>query len=124
MLKRGRQPRLECSSRGEKRFSAFYARIQRRGGDTIEAIYQANKVFEDGSTGLHWKAAKGRQAVNQDECQALYDLLWREYLEEKPELWDMLLQANGLQDCFGQEGHACQADTLWNLRNERLTQMT
>lgn len=124
MLKYGKAPRLECSSKGEKRFSAFYARIQQRGGNTIETIYQAAKVFEDGSTGLHWKEAKGRQAVNQDECAELYDLLWAEYLEEKPELWPILLEYDGLQDIYGQQGHVCQADTLWRLRNDRRKQMT
>lgn len=29
MIKVGFEPRLECSSRGDKRFSAFYARIKK-----------------------------------------------------------------------------------------------
>lgn len=120
MLKYGKAPHLECSRKGDARFSAFCARIHGRGGDTIETIYQAAKVFEDGSTGLHWKEAKGRQAVNQQECVELYDRLWAEYLEEKPELWPTLLEASGLQDIYGQKGHACQADTLWRLRNDKI----
>ena len=55
---------MECSTKGDKRFSVFCARVDRRGGKSIEEIYQAAKVFEDGSTGLTWREAKGRVAVN------------------------------------------------------------
>ena len=44
MIKHGNPPYLECSSRGDKRFSAFYARIK---GKTIEEIYQSAKIFAD-----------------------------------------------------------------------------
>jgi len=40
----GRAPFLECSSRGDKRFSAFYARVN---GCSIEEQYQAAKIFRD-----------------------------------------------------------------------------
>lgn len=118
MIKHGKKPYLECSSKGDRRFSAFCARIKRRGGKSIESIYQAAKRFEDGTTGLSWGEAKGRRAVNQSEVRALYETLWREYLEENPELKDVLVKATGLSDRFGQPGHACQATTLWKLREE------
>jgi hypothetical protein len=52
MIQHGTAPFLECSSRGDRRFSAFAARIKSRGNKSIEEIYQAAKRFEDGSTGL------------------------------------------------------------------------
>jgi hypothetical protein len=75
MIQHGTAPFLECSSRGDRRFSAFAARIKSRGNKSIEEIYQAAKVFADGSTGLSWREAKGKRAVNADEVRALYSVL-------------------------------------------------
>lgn len=111
----GEPPYLECSSRGDKRFSAFYAKVN---GKSIEEQYQAAKVFEDGTTGLSWREAKGRKPVNMDEVSVLYKNLWKEYLINHPALIIGLKQASGLSDMFGQKGHNCQAITLWELRNE------
>jgi len=118
MIKHGKAPFLECSSKGDRRFSAFYARVN---GRSIEEQYQAAKRFEDGSTSLLWREAKGRNAVNQEEVCALYERLWRQYITENPELLQVLVNASGLSDVFGQEGHMCQATVLWNIRNENIT---
>lgn len=115
MVKHGDPPFLECSSRGDKRLSAFYAKPASLGGRTIEQAYQAMKIFEDGSTGLHWRAAKGRQAVNQEACAAAYAQWWREWVQEQ-ELLPTLQAATGLSDQFGQPGHVCQATVLWQIR--------
>lgn len=115
MIRHGEAPYLECSSKGDKRFSAFYAVLN---GRTIEEIYQASKVFEDGRTGLTWKEAKGKKAVNQEECSRLYASLWDQYIEANPKLLDVLKEASGLSDIFGQEGHCCQATELWRIRNQ------
>lgn len=117
MIRHGIAPYLECSSRGDKRFSAFYACIRARGNRSIEEIYQAAKVFDDGSTGLTWRDAKGRRAVNQAKVTQLYAQLWDEYIAENPALLQVLKQASGLSDMFGQAGHCCQASELWRLRN-------
>lgn len=117
MIKHGKPPYLECSSKGDKRFSAFYAQV---GGQSIEQRYQAAKVFEDGSTGLSWREAKGRVAVNADEVRKLYDELWERYIYFHPELLDALIDASGLSDQFGQPGHACQATSLWAIRERAL----
>lgn len=122
MIRHGSAPFLECSSKGDHRFSAFYARILGRKSWTIEEIYQAAKVFEDGSTGLTWREAKGRAAVNQTECTALYAQLWDEYIDENPHLLDVLKEWSGVSDIFGQEGHCCQATELWRIRNASLAQ--
>lgn len=114
MIRHGKAPFLECSSRGDKRFSAFFARVD---GRTIEEQYQAAKVFADGSTGLPWRQAKGRQAVNQKEVAALYARLWDCYIEQHKELLAVLKKASGLSDMFGQPGHVCQATELWRIRN-------
>ena len=115
-VQHGKAPFLECSSKGDKRFSAFYAQIRARGNKSIETIYQAAKVFQDGTTGLGWKEAKGRPCVNQEEVRALYSTLWDEYIDENPHLIEVLVEASGLSDIFGQEGHACQATELWRIR--------
>lgn len=113
MIRHGSAPFLECSSKGDRRFSAFYARVA---GRSIEDTYQAAKVFEDGTTGLSWREAKGRKAVNMDECAALYSRLWDQYIAEHPELQQVLLAATGVSDIFGQPGHCCQATELWRIK--------
>jgi hypothetical protein len=46
MIQHGAAPFLECSSRGDRRFSAFAARIKRRANKSIEEIYQgANRSY-------------------------------------------------------------------------------
>jgi hypothetical protein len=114
MTKHGKAPFLECSSRGDKRFSAFYAKVN---GKSIEEQYQAFKIFEDGKTGLSWREAKGKVAVNQEEANIFYSQLWETYISKNPVLLDILKSASGLSDMFGQPGHCCQATTLWNIRN-------
>lgn len=117
MIRHGNAPFLECSSRGDKRFSAFYAKVK-PSGKTIETIYQSAKVFDNGETGLPWNQAKGRKAANQEEVAALYSSLWDTYIKQNPQLLDVLKSASGLSDIFGQPGHVCQATELWRIRNE------
>ncbi|EHP94754.1 hypothetical protein [Methylorubrum extorquens] len=119
MVRHGEAPFLECSSRGDQRFSAFSARLRSQGGRSIEEIYQAAKVFEDGSTGLGWRDAKGKRAVNMPEVRRLYSNLWDAYIEENPELLAIIQVQSGLSDVFGQQGNACQATELWRIRAER-----
>ena len=116
MVKHGQPPFLECSSKGDARFSAFRARIQSRGNRSIEEIYQGAKIFDGGKTGLDWRAAKGKQCLNQEEVRTLYAKLWDEYIEENPQMHDAIVLATRLSDVFGQPGHACQASELWRIR--------
>ena len=113
MVRHGVAPFLECSSRGDKRFSAFYAKI---GGVSIEEQYQTAKVFEEG-VDLHWRERQGCKALNADECAVLYAYLWDRYMRAHPELLDVLRAATGLSDVFGKAGHCCQATELWRIRN-------
>ncbi len=120
MTKFGAAPFYECSSKGDKRFSAFYARLKCLDGKSIEEVYQASKVFEDGSTGLGWREAKGRKAVNAEEVRKLYAELWDEYFKENPELIEVIIDKTGFSDIYGQKGHACQAEEIWRIKNEQL----
>jgi len=118
MIRHGEAPYLECSSKGDKRFSAFYAMVD---GKSIEERYQAYKVFPDGRSNLSWKEAKGMFPVNMEQCRDYYAELWNTYIDDNPELLDVLLKATGLSDMFGQEGHVCQATELWRIRNVHQT---
>ena len=113
MIQHGSPPYLECSSKGDKRFSAFYAKID---GVSIEERYQAFKILEDGTTGNSWRHAKGKRALNQEECVVYYSQLWDLYIQQNPELLQVLKEASGLSDMFGQGGHCCQATELWRIR--------
>ena len=119
MLSFGEPPFLECSTAGDKRFSAFCARIEGRQAKTIESIYQAAKVFNDGSTNLTWRQAKGLKPVNKEETAALYSKLWDEYIDENPHLLEVLKQHSGLSDVYGKKNGLCQARELWRIRNSR-----
>jgi hypothetical protein len=117
MIKHGNPPYLECSSKGDKRFSAFYAMVN---GKSIEEQYQSAKIFSSGNDNLFWMKAKGKKAINQEECTILYAQLWNQYIEENPDLLEILITASGLSDMFGQSGHCCQATELWRIRNEAI----
>jgi hypothetical protein len=116
MVKRGKPPFLECSSRGDKRFSAFYARVRNK---SIEQWYQEAKDLgdEEANAELTWRERQGLPAVNADECHELYSQLWDEYMAAHPGLLPVIKAATGLSDVFGKEGHACQATDLWRIRN-------
>lgn len=115
----GSPPYLECSSAGDKRFSAFFARLS--DGRTIEQVYQAAKKFRDGhgkvTSGHTIKEAKGLRPINARECAILYAELWDQYMVENPHLLPVIRRASGLSDRFGQRGSVCQATELWRIRN-------
>lgn len=113
----GDPPFHECSSHGDKRFSAFYARVN---GRSIEEQYQAAKVLPDGSTGHDWRRAKGVPAVNREEVEALYSRLWDQYIEENPHLVAILTKASGLSDKFASHNSTNQARELWRIREKYL----
>ncbi len=116
MVKIGEPPYLECSSKGDKRFSAFYARPKCLRGKSIEDAYQGMKII-NGKSGLTWREAKGKFASNQKECEDYYKWLWEEYVIENDLLY-VLKSSTGLSDIFGQQGHICQAEVLWEIRNK------
>ncbi len=113
MVRHGKAPYLECSSLGDKRFSALYAWV---GGKTIERRYQEAKQFDCGTI-LHWRQRKGLKPSNVEECRALYSKLWDLYIEENPDLLPVIKEAAGLSDIYGKRGRACQATELWRIKN-------
>ena len=122
MLTFGSAPILECSSKGDKRFSALYARIKRRDNKTIELLYQNRKMFPGHVWGLTIKDAKGKLPVNIIDCRNYYRQLWDEYIkEENPGLLIEMSQYNGFSDIFGQPNHACQAEEIYRIAKECLT---
>ncbi len=117
MLKFGEEPFLECSSKGDKRFSAFYARVDRDGiKRSIEDWYQRAKILEDGSRPLDWRGGKGKVPVNAEEVRKLYRELWDMYFNQNPDYLAVIAEYNGFSDIFGQEGHACQAEEIYRIR--------
>ena len=118
MIQHGTFPFLECSSAGDKRFSAFYANVRCLGNLTIEELYQGAKTI-DGRAGHSVKFAKGKKPENEEFCRSYYSLLWELYMDENPQLYPVLEEATGLSDKFGQPGHVCQATELWWIREQR-----
>lgn len=116
MIRHGEAPFLECSSRGDKRFSAYYARIRRLHNRSIEELYQAKKIFKNGASGLPIDEARGLRPVNDMECRDYYSRLWDCYIQENIHLLKVLEKASGLSDKFGKPGHCCQATELWRIR--------
>ena len=115
MLVFGNPPILECSSKGDRRFSAFYARIRRRGNQSIEELYQGYKLFEGYQQGLSIKDAKGKQPINMEQCRALYRQLWWEYFQENPHLLEVISPYHGFSDIFGKAGSVCQAEEIYRI---------
>lgn len=116
MLRFGNAPHLECSTRGDRRFSAFVARPASLRGLSIEEAYQTSKILADGTRPRTWREGKGKKAVNAPELAHLYDRWWLEWVTQE-NLLPLLQAATGLQDTFGQPGHLCQAEVLWRIRN-------
>jgi hypothetical protein len=117
MIRVGVAPFRECSTHGDKRFSAFCAKVN---GRSIEEQYQAAKVLPDGSTGHEWRRAKGVPAVNREEVEALYARLWDQYIDENSHLIPILLESTGLSDKFGSLNSVCQVKELWRIRAKHM----
>lgn len=76
----------ECSSAGDKRFSAFYAHLgEKYKHRTIEQVYQCDvKGFDPG--GYNWRLGKGKSAKNGKSPEQLWEeyyALWCDWLEPR-----------------------------------------
>lgn len=112
---------LECSSKGDKRFSAFYAKINVYGKyDSIEGHYQNCKRDKDG-----YVAGKGRKVtrvvilkgnepieLKPIYLTAYYKLLWCCYLDAHPELVEYASAYDDYNDMFRGKAINCQADVI------------
>lgn len=90
----------ECSSKGDKRFSALFAKLP--DGRTIEEHYQCDiKGYNPGGT--NWRDYKGKPALDPEtNLWEEYLNLWWEWAELNPELIeDLRIRCNGvLSDMF------------------------
>lgn len=110
---------LECSSRGDKRFSAFYAYVEVFGRKTnIERHYQSSKKFYDSTItkakGLQpdYIEINGRQ-LDKKYLTAWYKLLWVKYLDQHKELVEYAKTFDDFNDIFkGKKSINCQADVI------------
>lgn len=108
---------LECSSIGDKRFSAFYAHVEFNGIiDTIENHYQSVKFKQNG---VHCKKGEPVHHIvlfNQELSPKLltpfYRYLWYKYLRNNPELVAYARQFDDFNDKFRGKSINCQADCI------------
>jgi hypothetical protein len=75
----------EVSSRGDRRFSALYARL--RDGRTIEQAYQLDVKGYRSLGATDWRVGKGRPPVvsmTRDALWTAYLALWQQWASENP----------------------------------------
>jgi uncharacterized phage-like protein YoqJ len=113
---------LECSSKGDKRFSSFYALVTVFGKrSSIEHHYQMAKRFGEEEP-KSWKDAKGRVpshfevngwAYPVEDLDGWYKYLWLIYLDGHPELVEYARKFDGFRDSFaGKNTVNNQADVI------------
>ncbi len=101
---------LECHSHGDKRFSAFYARLA--SGHTIEDLYQYAKRDEKDK---RYAKPKGQIPVNlliggeliphTNQLRYLfYTMLWHVYVMENGDLFEFAASHDGFRDKFAHKG--------------------
>ncbi|MFE8701091.1 DUF6977 family protein [Cytobacillus sp. FJAT-54145] len=113
---------LECSSKGDKRFSAFFAWVTIFGvNNSIENHYQLSKRFGTDPAPKHWKECKGKKpthfVVNGEpfdmELFSLwYKYLWLVFLDKRPDLVAFASQFEDFTDMFRGKSVNCQADVI------------
>ena len=110
----------ECSSHGDKRFSALFAKLA--DGRTIEMHYQCDvKGYQPGGT--NWRLGKGKPPLDPSkDLYAEYKRLWLQWANaHKPEMRELYRAAraynNVLSDKFA-SGPISQARALAEILNE------
>ena len=112
---------LECSSKGDKRFSAFYAKVSINNKLTsIENHYQLSKRF-DNYVPKTWRDSKGKKPThfvvgkNKYEMKYFsmwYKALWLKYLDKNPDLVEYAMEFDNFNDIFKGKALNCQADVI------------
>lgn len=106
------KPYYECSSKGDRRFSALYARLE--DGRSIEEHYQCDVKGHDPG-GTNWRLGKGKPPLDRGvDTLGKYRGLWFRYLMLNPQLVDelaVILKTHTLRDQFAR-GAINQADAL------------
>ena len=109
---------LECSSVGDTRFSAMYAKVSVYGVvDTIENHYQKCKRDASGSAVKKGKPVAyvviDKRKYPAEMLTPWYRLLWIKYLDTNPELVAYARQFDDYHDIFrGKNTVNCQADVI------------
>ena len=111
----------ECSTRGDRRFSAFTALLH--DGRTIEQHYQCDiKGYQSG--GRNWRLGKGKPPIRQTDLWEEYLSLWRTWSSANmPLMRELYTNAkrynNTLSDRFA-TSEINQAHALATILNELL----
>lgn len=123
---------LECSSKGDKRFSAFVAKVKVFNVcDSIEFHYQLSKRLKDvpepnlndtwDNKMKYLKSVKGKQPdyltiggykYDLKYLSQWYDILWMKYLDNNPDLVEYASKYDDYSDMFKGKSINCQADTI------------
>lgn len=110
---------LECSSRGDKRFSAFYARVKIKDVyDSIETWYQSSKrSTNDTIPGKGKRVAYMINPFNGHKLPAncltdFYSVLWIRYFNQNPKLLEYAKSFDTFNDMFRGKCINCQADVI------------
>lgn len=108
---------LECSSKGDKRFSALYAKVEFGGKmASIESHYQSVKRGKDGEP-----VGKGKyvdhilisgKKLSPKYLTPFYKLLWVKYLRRNKELVSYAEGFDKYNDMFRGKAINCQADVI------------
>ena len=108
---------LECSSAGDKRFSAFYAKVEFNGVlASIEQHYQSvkrnafDKPCRKGER-VHHVSIDGK-VYEPSILTPFYRYLWYTYLRSNPELVAYAKQFDSFNDKFRGKCINCQADCI------------
>lgn len=122
---------LECSSKGDIRFSALYAKVSVNGiTDTIENHYQKSKVFLDNNKFIQYdefKKTKGKKPIAFNINGYIlplrfgamfYHMLWYKYLKTNKDLQKVLCEYDDYSDKFKGNSFVCQADSIRLFMND------
>lgn len=130
---------LECSSKGDKRFSAMYAKVN---GITIENRYQLSKRFLHNGLIVypssikeckHWQYKNDyilldfiafNNIFSIQYLSMYYKFLWYLYFIEHKDLIDYIKKFDTFTDCFRKENTKnCQADIIQLIAKEGLDEL-
>lgn len=108
---------LECSSKGDKRFSAFYAKVTVNGKlNSIENHYQNCKLTNDLVSCMKGQKVDliyiNGKKLNPKFLTPFYKLLWVKYLDQNPDLVAYAKQFDTFSDMFRGKSINCQADVI------------
>jgi len=115
---------LECSSKGDKRFSAFYAIVEAFGiYQSIEKHYQQSKRDVSGNhvkkgNSVAYMVINGYQ-LPAEYLTDWYNLLWVKYLDKNPQLAAYARRFDEFTDIFRGKSINCQADVIKEYVSDR-----